>query len=74
MTEPKDNGGPAYPQSDTLIEDGAMLVKTAHGGMTLGSALLRLLGGQTSRLMSALARQEKMHSSVIGRELHEPQP
>ena len=30
-----DNGGPAFPQSETLYEDGAELVRTAHGGMTL---------------------------------------
>jgi len=28
-------GGPAFPQSETLYEDGAMLSRDQHGGMTL---------------------------------------
>ena len=29
------DGGPAFPQSETLYEDGAELCREAHGGMTL---------------------------------------
>ena len=34
MTDLKD-GGPAFPQSETLYEDGAELARTAYGGMSL---------------------------------------
>jgi hypothetical protein len=34
MTQ-KPDGGPAYPQSETLYDDGAELVRTSHGGMSL---------------------------------------
>jgi hypothetical protein len=34
MTQ-KPTGGPAFPQSDVLYEDGCELVRTQHGGMTL---------------------------------------
>jgi hypothetical protein len=34
MTDDEKTGGPAFPQSETLHEDGATLVREAHGGMT----------------------------------------
>jgi hypothetical protein len=47
MTQ-KPDGGPAYPQSETLYDDGAELVRTSHGGMSLrdyfaGQALAGLM-------------------------------
>lgn len=35
MTHTPNNGGPAFPQSDVLFEDGCELVRTSHGGMSL---------------------------------------
>ena len=48
MTDIKKDGGPAFPQSETLYEDGAMLSREQFGGMSLrdwfaGQALTALV-------------------------------
>jgi hypothetical protein len=54
MSEQPKDGGPAFPQSDVLREDGAELCRTAYGGMSLrdwfaGQALAGITANPATR-------------------------
>ena len=63
------DGGPAFPQSETLIEDGVALVRTSFGGMTLrdwfaGQALTGIMGPNYDWFTSGTETGSRVHEAA----------